>query len=116
MADEMMVDLTKVLNSIHVNDSDAMKSQVTELRDITSQCLKKLQGLRAELTAAYISGQNIVIKEGEEYFFKNEKDVRREKKQGLEVDIKQRQEEKILKGVLKSLSLPKKEKLNVMHK
>lgn len=93
-----------ILKVINTDDTSAKNMiMINELRDITTDCLKKLQVIRKDLTSAYIVSQHIIINEDDKYEFKPEKEVRAENKQHLDLDKVQREEEKILKDILDTI-------------
>lgn len=103
-----MTDIKSILKGINTNDTSAKNMiMINELRDITTDCLKKLQVIRQDLTSAYIVSQYIIINEDDKYEFKPEKEVRAESKQDLDLDKVQREEEKILKDILETISSQK---------
>lgn len=105
-----MTDPTGILKNISTNNLHEIP-HLEEFRNLVSICLNELKTLRKDLTKAYIISQNIVIKENGEYFLRLEKDVRKENKQQQDLDVAQRQEEKILQDICQLLSNPQKEKL-----
>lgn len=100
-----MADIKSILKGINT-DVTSTKNMIliNELRDITTDCLKKLQAIRKDLTAAYIVSQHIIISEDDKYEFKPEQEVRAENKQHLDLDKVQREEEKTLKDILNTIS------------
>lgn len=103
-----MTDIKSILKGINTNDTSAKNMiMINELSDITTGCLKKLQAIRQDLTSAYIVSQYIIINEDDKYEFKSEKEVRAESKQDLDLDKVQREEEKILKDILDTISSQK---------
>lgn len=51
-----------ILKGINTDDTSAKNMiMINELRDITTDCLKKLQVIRKDLTSAYIVSQHIII-------------------------------------------------------
>ncbi|WP_341792357.1 hypothetical protein [Rickettsia endosymbiont of Gonocerus acuteangulatus] len=103
-----MTDIKSILKGINTEDTSAKNMiMINELRDITTDCLKKLQVIRQDLTSAYIVSQHIIINENDKYEFKSEKEVRAENKQHLDLDKVQKEEEKILKDILETISSQK---------
>ncbi|MCC8418823.1 MAG: hypothetical protein LN590_04580, partial [Rickettsia endosymbiont of Glossina mortisans submortisans] len=103
-----MTDIKSILKGINTDDTSVKNMiMINELRDITTDCLKKLQVIRQDLTSAYIVSQHIIINENDKYEFKPEKEVRAESKQELDLDKVQREEEKILKDILATISSQK---------
>lgn len=57
-----MSDISNILKSVNTsNKTDETLPLIHELHNITSQSLKKLQGIRKDLTEAYIVSQYIII-------------------------------------------------------
>jgi hypothetical protein len=103
-----MTDIKSILKGINTDDTSAKNMiMINEIRDITTDCLKKLQVIRQDLTSAYIVSQHIIINEDDKYEIKSEKEVRAENKQHLDLDKVQREEEKILKDILETISSQK---------
>lgn len=99
-----MLDIKSILKSINTDDkSEKNVILINELQNITSECLKKLQAIRNDLTSAYIVSQHVIINENDKYVFKPEKDVRTDNQQNLDLDKAQREEEKILKDILDTI-------------
>lgn len=99
-----MSDISNILKSVNTsNKTDETLPLIHELHNITSQSLKKLQGIRKDLTEAYIASQHIIINDNNQYAFQPERDVRENNKQNLDLDKTQREEEKILKNILSTI-------------
>ncbi|MCC8419074.1 MAG: hypothetical protein LN590_05955, partial [Rickettsia endosymbiont of Glossina mortisans submortisans] len=103
-----MTDIKSILKGInHADQSEQNIILINELKDITTDCLKKLQVIRKDLISAYIVSQYIIINDDDKYEFKPEKEVRAENKQHLDLNKVQREEEKILKDILDTISSQK---------